>query len=198
MKKMLIVLLSLLLTLPALGEAPAPEGFMRYDNLVYRYGFSLPDSFVLTDEYSDSTGAETVYDGRDWRSPDSRFTFFFQLKQPTYRSLDEEIRHYGSYLDLVRPGIEASGGKNLRFASGEVTVHGLPAGRMLENATLFESASPQGGTLSFCSVYLDYYDDNNEYIFGLLGRGASYEETRALLLAIGATVTIAPVLIKQD
>ena len=213
--KRLLCLLIALMPLGALAEAPREPipvqprldwsmgqpshlPFKRYDNLVYGYGFSLPGEFALTDEYKDYRSADGVYDGRSWSSPDGRYSFFFQLKQPSYASLQEEIDSLPQYLDFIRPEIELEGGRDLRYVNDEAIVHALPAGPMLENATQYESALPDGKALQVVTIYLDYYDTHNEYIFGLVGIDTGYEEAAELLRRIGQSITIQSIRVMLD
>ena len=198
----------LALSLPALGSAPtqvdpavswgdaAPRHLhmRRHDNLVYRYGFSLPGEMVLEDAYWDTKdGPDRVWDARLWESMDGRWQFFFQLKRPTYKNLAEEAARLPEYLALVADDMAAQGARNLRFAHDAAIIHDLPAGPMLENATLYEVDGEQGQEETWCVVYLDYYDEHNEYIFGLQSPHMGYEEAIALLLRIAKTIDITPI-----
>lgn len=165
----------------------------RYDNLVYHYGYSLPGDFVLQDEYAVLSGSEQVYEGRRWLSMDGRFMFFTQLKQPSFQSLEDEIEQLPYTLEAVRREVTQEGGRNLRYTREEVSLHRLPAGRMLENATVYELPLEEEGWFEVHQIYLDYYDRHNEYIFGLISRGVGYEDTLNLLLRIGQTIQIQPV-----
>lgn len=179
-----------------IGE-PALAPFKRYDNLVYHYSYSLPGDFELQKEYSQLEGDEKVYDGRNWASPDRRFLFFTQLKQPSFASLEDEIEQLPFTLEAARRDIEADGGRKLRYIHDDVVLHELPAGKMLENATSYEMPVGEGqGYQEFTQVYLDFYDGRNEYIFGLIAKGVSYEESLKLLLRIGQTVETKPLRIR--
>lgn len=194
--------------LPALGSEPTQVSppiswtdntaghlpMRRHDNLVYHYSFSLPGEMVLEEAYGDAQGtADRVYDGRVWESIDDRWQFFFQLKRPTYQSLTEEAARLPEYLGLIADDMAASGARDLRFAHDRAIIHDLPAGPMLENAILYEMPGKEGRMESWCSVYLDYYDQHNEYIFGLQSPHMNYEEAIALLLRIGQTIHITPI-----
>lgn len=162
--------------------------FKRYDNLRYHYGFSLPADLWLDQEGNDLKAENKVYDNREWVSPDGSLRFFFQLKEPTYRDLQEEIDQLPDTLEIMRGVIGEMGGRNLRYATDEAIVHSLPAGMMLENATLYEMYGTE-----HVQIYLDYYDGYNEYIFGLTTIDLGYEQSQALLLRIGRTITAAPI-----
>lgn len=186
--------------LPKVG-AEVKRPWQRYENLVYHYALSLPGEFIHAgDKIRTALLEEPVeqhkdmlYDMQAWFTPDQKYTFEVQLKEPSYASLQEEIDNLPGYLDLIRGDYEKNGLTNLRFAHDRIVVHNLPAGSMLENATLYDRPTEASGTISVCSVYYDYYDDTNEYIFHLTGYGMSYEETSALLHKIAATIAIKPV-----
>lgn len=166
----------------------------RHDNLVYRYSLSLPGEMTLKETYSGATDdPDRVYDGRTWQSLDGRWQFFFQLKRPTYKNLEEEAARLPEYLGLVEQDMAATGARNLRFAHDQTIIHELPAGPMLENAILYEMTGKEGRLEHWCSVYLDYYDQHNEYIFGLQSPHMAYDEAIALLLRIAQTISITPI-----
>lgn len=172
--------------------------FKRYDNLVYHYGFGLPGEFIAQDAYSSLEDEEKVYDGRNWVSPDGKYLFFFQLKSPTYGSLAEEVEALPLYIDLIRPQVEADGGSNPRFVRDEVKLHDFPAGRMLENATQYDGTDEYGEAYLAITVYYDYYDELNEYIFGLTSFEASYVDMSALLRRIGQSISIQPIRLEME
>ena len=180
-------------------DAPGHLPFKRYENLVYQYAFSLPGEFQAEEPYSDYSQPEMVYENRDWYSPDGSYRFYFQLKKPTYAGMDEEIAMLPRYLDLIGPSVESVGGRGLRFVHEDPAVmRELPAGRMLENATQYEYTDEDGQEGLHISVYYDYYDGYNEYIFGLDSRTHSYEEVAALLSRIGETITLTPIRVLID
>lgn len=212
MKKRLIALCLLLCALalgaaaqsikPAISfdmDSPSSLPFKRYDNLVYHYGFSIPGELQAGEPYNDFSQKERVYEGREWSSPDQGYVFFFQLKTPTFKSLDEEIERLPQYLDLMRPSTEAAGGRNLRFVHEDpALIHEFPAGRMLENATQFEFTDEDGAEATSTTVYYDYYDGTNEYIFGISSSVRGYEEIASLLQRVGESITLKPIRILID
>ncbi len=220
MKRTVAALALALLLIPAAALAGRPllppdralpgsaQDWQRYDNLVFLYGFSLPGDFLPVSEQArrerldasagapDGPGSEELYDYRAWLSADGGFLFEFQLKEPTYASFEEEVARYPEYLGLIGPGAREQGITGLRFAHDEVRVRQMPAGRMLENATLYEVADEQGTAVSCSDVYYDFYGPHCEYIFRLLGIAKSYSETSGLLESIVNTARVRQIVIR--
>jgi len=188
--------------LSAIGQQGRKPWF-RYENKVYLYGVSLPGEFLPGDpkerakrlsdqEFGDD---DYLYDSQTWIANDGRFVFNFQLKKPSYASLDEEALRLPLYIDLIREDYEKIGARNLRFSHNDTILHDTPVGRMLEVAFQFEAEISDTQTVVVHNVYYDYYDENNEYIFYLQGINSSYEEISDLLYQISQTIKITPIIL---
>lgn len=190
--------------LPQVGRH-AKMPWFRYDNQVYLYGFSLPGEFVpddpaATDEqFANQTpdAPDYLYDLQRWHSLDGRITFEFQLKKPSYSSVEEEAGQLPEYLEQLRIELTEQDIHDVRFSNEDQLLHETPVGTMLEVPIAFDIISSTGQTHTINSVYYDYYDENNEYIFSLQGIQSSYLELADMLHQIVQTVCISPILLES-
>lgn len=189
--------------LPQVGQQTKLPWF-KYENQVYLYGFSLPGEFMPDDPQAREQelaeqkpgDADFLYDLQRWRSLDGRITFEFQLKKPTYASLEEEVEKLPDYLVLLKEQLAEQDIHDVRFSHEDVLLHETPVGAMLEVPVEFDIVSNTGHTFTVYSVYFDYYDANNEYIFYLQGIESSYQELADMLKLIAQTVQITPILLE--
>lgn len=210
-KRLLTGLAVLLILSPALAQkqpagpnvsasaAQSANSWQRYENLVYQYRFSLPEDFIHAgdalrrDILAGNPFGERLHDTQIWRTADGSLTFEFQLKQKSYASLEEEIAKLPQSLELLRPQLEAEGYTNLRFVQEGAIIHHAPAGDMLENAMYYDSQPASGPAVTTLSIYYDFYQGNNEYIFLLYGPGLQYDQAKAMLDRIVDSAVIAPI-----
>lgn len=190
--------------LPAIGQEAKLQWF-RHSHAVYRYAFSLPGEFMPMDG---NKGMEEVlakqapgdpdylYEAQQWMSMDGRRFFQFQLKKPSFASLEEEISNLPDSLRQMIERKTQQGAENVRATHGKTIVHQLPAGPMLEVALQYELPVENAQPLSVHSIYLDYYDANNEYIFLLEGMNTTYDELLPVLLKIGESISITPIVLR--
>lgn len=208
MMKRALCLLLVLFLLPACALGDTALDFalrvrygamVDYENLAFDYALQIFSKFYM---YPDETleaiwadmdeteDGDAVYDIRYWLSPDSAYLFHVQVKEPTYDSLETEIKNAPDYLSLVYDDLAESGCTNITQLHDGV-LRDTPAGQMLETAIAFDSVQ-DGQTMRVVSMYYDFYYGEVEYIFQLYAYGQSYDDAQALLNAIAQTVEIVP------
>lgn len=200
MKKLLCLLLALMLLTPAALCQSMQErvqkdaaqqvlgawvkSWPRYENTVYRYSFCLPQTWAMQDEKERQAALDEIaaQDGehdrlaemRQWYSEDYSLVFCFQIKEPTYDSLQTECDKYGEYLSSVIADAQEGYG-HYAYVRDTPLVHSTPIGDMLEMPITYDYTYPDGRVLTFTRVYYDYYYAGLEYIFLIEAAGENYE-----------------------
>jgi len=196
----------LLLSIPA--QADSSRFFRRsrygslisYENAQYDYALGVYGNFLmLTDTYTEALLAnlreglteedDEIYDLRIWYSPDYRYQFEVQVKEPTYDSFETEIAKAPEYLDLVKDGYAPE--SEVRQLHPGV-MRETPAGTMLETALEYKQFSQDGASQRVTFVYYDIYLDDVEYCFSLYAFDGSYEAAQGMLDEIAQTIIFHP------
>lgn len=210
--KKLILLLCLFLTI-ALPVQADPSGFSRriiygslvdYSNYVYGYAIGiygkfqmLPDEALapvwdhLNEDLQNNPEADRVFDLRCWLSPDSRYQFQVQVKEPTYSSFAVELAHAPDYLHVIADQFLP---EDELTQLHEGILRDTPEGQMLELAISYLQEDAKKGRSKVVSLYYDHYYDGLEYIFSLLDFGGNYAQAQSLLDEMVQTVQIVPIL----
>ena len=212
-KRAFILLLALLLTFTATAQAGMGARFFRhltygspatYENAVYHYALEVFSRFeMLSDEYLDQIweeltanaeeGHDELYDIRIWISPDQKYRFEVQVKQPTYDSFETEVEMAPRYLELTGGGFSPE--SNARLIH-EGKVRTTRAGDMLETAVAYDVRNDNGGTDTVVFLYYDLYAGVTEYCFSLYAYDGDYETAQDILDEICQSVRVSMVKVR--
>ena len=205
MKKRLICLflcMGLMFMLPLQASASAfyrrvQYGLLQsYENLVYDYSISIYDRFTMISdedleylwrhiEAAYEEGDDEVYDLRVWISPDYRYQFEVQVKEPTFDSFEEVVENAPRYLELW--GSDYSPEQNVRQLHDGI-LRETSAGTMLETAISYDTADESGNSYTVVFLYYDYYGEQAEYCFSLSAYDGDYEAAQEMLDEICQTI----------
>ncbi len=136
-------------------------------------------------EAEQEEGDDEIYDLRIWTSPDYRYQFKVQVKEPTFSSFEEEIANAPRYLELW--GSSYSPDQDAKQLH-EGKLHTTPAGTMLETAISYKASDGNGNILPVVFIYYDIYTDRAEYCFSLSAYDGDYESAQEMLDEICQTV----------
>ena len=212
-KRAFILLLVLLLTCSVTAQAGLGDRFYRhflygspssYENMVYHYGLDIFDRFqMLSDEALEQIWAEreanakegddALYDFRIWISPDEKYEFEVQVKEPTYDSFETELEMAPRYLELISDGFSPE--NNVRMIH-EGKLRSTKAGKMLETAIAYDVSDGNDGMRTVVFMYYDLYAGATEYCFSLHAYDGDYETAQDLLDEICQTVRLSMVKFK--
>lgn len=209
-KRILSLLLCMLLLFSCTAQADT-GGFMRrikygmlsdYTNLVFGYTIGIYAKFSMIPEaqmrpmwdeiekdLKSDPEADRVYDLRCWISPDSRFQFQIQVKEPTYKSFAVELENAPYYADAIAG--EYGPEEELKQLH-EGIVRETPMGQMLETAISYNIIASDGAKIPTVFLYYDCYFDGIEYIFSIHDFAGEYETAQTMLDHMIQTVQIVP------
>ena len=172
-----------------------------YENRVYGYSLNVYSRFgVLSDENvaafleeSDREAAENgedseyIYDLRVWSSPDKKYIFEVQVKEPTCESFEQEIEAAPHYMEKIQDQFTPEQQLN-QLHDG--ILRDTPVGQMLEIAYSYTYFYESGTAEPNLAVYYDYYGEDYEYIFLVHAINGDYESAQKLLDTMVQTVSI--------